>query len=69
MSAIHVTSQGEALDLICYRHYGPHVGAVEQVLSVNPQIKTNAHRLPLGIEISLPDIQADSAPHAVRLWD
>ena len=69
MPAIHVTSANDALDLICSRHYGRQAGAVEQVLEANPEIAAFAHRLPVGLEISLPDIVASSGSQAVRLWD
>lgn len=70
MSAIHVTSTNDALDLICARHYGRQAGAVEQVLDANPDIAAVAHRLPVGLSIVLPDIAASQqSQQTVRLWD
>jgi phage tail protein X len=70
MSAIHVTSTFDALDLICARHYGRQAGAVEQVLEANPDIAAVAHRLPVGLSIVLPDIATNGqAEQTVRLWD
>ncbi|TDE33175.1 tail protein X [Antarcticimicrobium sediminis] len=70
MASIYVTKVGDALDLICQREYGAQAGAVEQVLEANPHIKDVAHRLPVGAEITLPDmvVQAQSG-QALKLWD
>ncbi len=69
MSAVHVTSSNDALDLICARHYGRQAGAVEQVLEANRGIAAVAHRLPSGLEIVLPDIVAGPGQQTVKLWD
>ena len=69
MSAIHVTATNDALDLICARHYGRQAGAVEQVLEANPDIAAVAHRLPVGLEITLPDIVTSGIQQTVKLWD
>lgn len=70
MPAVHITSESDALDLICARHYGLQAGAVEQVLNANPDIAAVAHRLPVGLSIVLPDIASNGqGQQAVRLWD
>jgi len=70
MPSVHITSQGEQLDLICMRHYGRQFGVVEKVLEANPDIKNVAHRLPLGLEVILPDLGVDNgANQLLRLWD
>lgn len=70
MATTYVTSEGDALDLVCHREYGAQAGVVEQVLEANPHIKDIAHRMPLGITITLPDISVtQSTGQAVRLWD
>lgn len=70
MSSVYITVVNDALDLICQRHYGRQAGAVEQVLEANPAIKTFAHRLPVGVAITLPDLAAtDKSQQTVRLWD
>ena len=70
MASLHVTSAGDALDLICLREYGAQAGAVKWVLETNPHIKNVAHRLPVGVEISLPDmVVQDKAGQPLRLWD
>lgn len=70
MPSVHVTSENDALDLICARHYSRQAGAVEQVLDANPDIAALAHRLPVGLSIVLPDIVASAqGQQMVRLWD
>ena len=69
MSAIYITSLHDALDLICARHYGRQAGAVERVLAANPDIAEVAHRLPAGLEITLPNIVDSAGQQAVKLWD
>lgn len=70
MASVYVTAAGDALDLICLREYGAQAGAVERVLESNPHIKTVAHRLPVGTEITLPDmVVQDRAGQPLRLWD
>lgn len=70
MSRVYVTAAGDALDLICLREYGAQAGAVERVLAANPQIKTVAHRLPVGTKITLPMMVAqDKTGQPLRLWD
>ena len=70
MPGTYITASGDALDLICQREYGAQAGAVELVLEANPHIKTTAHRLPIGVVISLPDLvvrgQEGQSP---KLWD
>lgn len=68
MADKHVTGNDDVLDLICTRHYGREAGAVEAVLEANPDIAAFAHRLPMGVEITLPDLVARENG-AVRLWD
>ncbi len=70
MAGTYVTRAGDALDLICLREYSAQSGAVERVLEANPHIKKVAHRLPGGIEITLPDIAIqEKSGQPLRLWD
>ncbi len=68
MASIYVTRAGDALDLICLREYGAQAGAVERVLEANPQIKDFAHVLPMGVEISLPDMVVQDKGGQLKLW-
>lgn len=62
--------QGEMLDLICLRHYGPRDGVVERVLDVNPGLADKGAVLPLGTRITLPDLPTALKPVAtIKLWD
>ena len=69
MASEYVTRAGDALDLICMRHYGRQAGAVEQVLEANPAIRATAHRLAAGTRIALPDLPATETNQPLRLWD
>ncbi|WP_068305269.1 tail protein X [Pararhodobacter sp. CCB-MM2] len=69
MARVHVTTFGEALDLICLREYGAQAGAVERVLVVNPRVAHIAHALPAGTEIVLPDIDLSVSGSQPKLWD
>ncbi|NIZ11099.1 tail protein X [Pseudooceanicola sp. HF7] len=69
MSTIYVTAHSDQMDLICYRHYGQQAGAVEQVLTANPHAADEAHCLPAGVKLVLPDLAAETQTLAARLWD
>jgi phage tail protein X len=58
------------LDLICWRHYGFHVGTAEAVLAANYGLSEQPAVLPTGLTIVLPDLPRPRAtPPAVRLWE
>ena len=66
----YTAADGEALDLICWRHYGFTSGAVEQVLEANPAIRAEAHRLSRGTLVILPDlVDPQTEVASLRLWD
>lgn len=70
MAVLYTTFADEALDLICMRHYGVQAGAVEQVLEANPAIRDVAHDLPIGTEITLPDLDtSELSGQTTSLWD
>ena len=68
--ATYVTADGDMLDAICERHYGPRPGASEAVLEVNPGLAGQGPVLPAGVRIDLPEL-AETPPErgSVRLWD
>ncbi|QDC00379.1 tail protein X [Mesorhizobium sp. 8] len=70
MATIYTTMQGEMIDAICRRAYGDESGYVEAVLEANPGLAALAAPLPIGTEITLPDLVAatDVVP-VVALWD
>lgn len=70
MATTYRSNQGEMLDLICYRHYGPKSGIVEHVLDVNVGLADLPGELPLGTVVQLPDAPAETRPAAtIKLWD
>lgn len=69
MVSQYSTLAGDALDLICQRHYGRQAGAVEIVLDANPHIADLAHNLPAGTLIMLPDLKSEEGGAMLRLWD
>lgn len=71
MATRYVTTGGEMLDLIAWRHYGYHAGTVEAILEANRDLSQLPPVLPAGVEIVLPDLPSagDRRPKTVRLWD
>ena len=68
--AVWITSEGDMVDDICERHYGPRPGAAEAVLAANPGLADSGPVLPAGVRIELPELgDAPPASGAVRLWD
>ena len=67
---VHITRQGEMLDLVCYRHYGPRPGIVERVLDHNKGLAALGPVPPAGTRIELPVIPTTLTPAAtIKLWD
>lgn len=62
-------NQGDTVDVICWRHYGRTAGVTEAVLEANPGIAVHVPYLPMGLEISLPDIAAQKKQETIQLWD
>lgn len=70
MSAIHLTKQGEMVDLVCHRHYGRTREVTEIVLSANPGLAGFGPVLPIGTRIVLPDVSAHIRRASLTsLWD
>lgn len=70
MSNRYLTSEGDTLDYICWKHYGQQSGAVEAVLEANPNLGDLGIVIPLNTEILLPDLPAAaSEEQPVTLWD
>jgi len=64
--------QGDTVDMICHRHYGITAGVTEAVYAANPGLSDLGPILPLGTQITLPDLPTQSAEPAVQLlnlWD
>ncbi|WP_338910680.1 tail protein X [Mycetohabitans rhizoxinica] len=65
-----ISSQGDTLDVLCWRHYGRTDGTVEAAFLANPGLAELGVVLPLGTIIELPDASAiaSTAP-LVQLFD
>lgn len=62
--------QNDTIDSICWRVYGRSSGVVERVLEANPQLVDFGVILPLGTEISLPDLETpQQTKQTIQLWD
>ncbi|MCP5136610.1 MAG: tail protein X [Gammaproteobacteria bacterium] len=69
MSTIYRTTDGDMVDLIAHRHYGPKPGAVEAIYEANPGLAEFDVPLVAGINITLPELPKATEPETVRLWD
>lgn len=69
MAIVYRTKQGDMIDMICHRHYGRSVGAVEAVLEANRDLSLRPAILPPGIDVILPDLAPVPTPQPVKLWD
>ena len=70
MSTTYRTSQGDTVDIICWRFYGQQSGAVEIVLAANPGLAGLGPVLPVDTQIVLPDLpRPASEARPIRLWD
>lgn len=64
------TRDGDVLDLICHKHYGPNGWSLEAVLATNPGLAAKGAVLPAGLTIELPQAtKAEVVSGGVRLWD
>ncbi len=67
---IYITSGGEMIDAIAWRHYGHQTGTTEALLGHNPGLAAQPHMLPPGLVISLPEIApATGTGRPVELYD
>ncbi|ELY5698028.1 MULTISPECIES: tail protein X [Acinetobacter] len=62
--------QNDTIDLICWRYYGRSLGVVEKVLEANPKLANIGAILPIGTEVTLPDLSApQQITQTIQLWD
>jgi phage tail protein X len=70
MPTTYYASEGETVDLICWKHYGTEHGTTEAVLVANPALCGLPPHLPLGTPVLLPDLAAPSVVvDVIRVWD
>ena len=70
--SVVVTIDGDYVDAICWRWYGTTAGRiVEQVYEANPGLAARGLRLPAGVPIELPVIEAPAAagPPVASIFD
>lgn len=69
MSVKYRTKDGDQIDAICWKHYGRE-NVAEAVLEANPRLADYGLKLPAGIVIILPDLDAPAAASStIKLWD
>ena len=68
-TSTYITKDGDMLDWICWRHYGRSNGTTESVLEANPHLAFQPARLPTGLSVVLPEIEAPEVTGRIRLWD
>ena len=62
--------QHDTVDEICWRVYGRSSGVVEKVLEANPKLAELDAFLPIGTEVTLPDIETpQQIKQTIQLWD
>ena len=66
---LYRTKEHDMLDWICWKHYGFQSGAVEIVLTANPELAEWGSFLPAGLLITLPEIKKATAKSTIKLWD
>lgn len=65
----YLTSDGDTLDIICWRFYGQQSGAVEAVLVANPGLADLGPVLPINTRIILPALSRPAQEvQPIRLW-
>ena len=65
-----ISSQGDTLSAIAYRHYGESRGQVERILEANHYLCAQPALLPAGIAIRLPEAQPKQTTiPTLTLWD
>lgn len=63
------TKDGDRLDQICHSYYGSLVGTVEAVLEANPGLSLEPGILPVGLEITLPELETPATTTTpIRVW-
>lgn len=66
---IIITSDGDMVDQLAYRHYGTHEGTTEAILEVNPGLAALGPVLPAGLTINLPTIERPVPEITVKLYE
>ena len=63
-----MASDGDTVDLLCWRHLGRTAGVTEATLAANPGLAALGPQLPAGAVVELVIVDATSR-ETVSLWD
>lgn len=72
MSSKYLTKEGDTVDYVAWKFYGRQDNRiVERVLDANFGLAEHGPILPVGLTITLPDVdtQSDASSAGVKLWD
>lgn len=61
--------QNETVDEIAYRLFGHTKGLVEIIYNNNPKLCQLPAKLPLGTQLTIPDVMPQAEKKQVKLWD
>ncbi|WP_151800864.1 tail protein X [Acinetobacter bereziniae] len=62
--------QNDTVDAICWREYGRSSGVVEMVLTANPKLAEFGLFIPMGTQVTLPEIETpQQTKQTINLWD
>lgn len=61
-------TEGDTVDLMCWRHYGRTRGVTEQVYAANPGLCEKGPLLPVGTQVWMPEVTEQTTAEIVQLW-
>lgn len=64
-----ITTDGDMVDELAFKHYGTHDGTAEAILDANPGLAARGPVLPAGVTIILPVVERPTAEITVKLYD
>lgn len=64
-----ITSEGDMVDELAFRHYGTHEGTTEAIMDANPGLAARGPVLPAGVTITLPIFERSTAEITVKLYE
>lgn len=66
---VYLTKDGDMVDAVAFSHYGRSDGTTEAVYRANPGLAARGARLPAGVRVTLPEVEAPRPADTVRIWD
>jgi phage tail protein X len=64
-----LSSEGDTLDLVCWRHFGKTAAVTEAALALNPHLPPLGEIIPTGSLVVLPGATLAPITKRVQLWD